>query len=601
MRSSLLYFIILFSLITSVITNAQECEANWLSTDGNKIVDINGDQVILAGVNWFGFENGSRIPNGIWQRDTESMLQQVQDLGFNCLRIPWSNDNLFTNEGLSEEDSFIFKGEDPYTGVSPSNPNFTQGVTTPMDVMDFIVNWCQDNDMKIILDNHSRIRDNFKNEFVWYTENFSHEQWIEDWRFLANRYKDFSAVAGMDLNNEPHGNAAGGGLYAQWGSGDPSNDWMLAAEECGNAILEVNPNVLIVVEGVTEYVRPSDGFGTNYWDGGNLQGVRDHKVKLSDETKLVYSPHEYGPHLFASNNLEGGVTQPWFEEENFAPNLPALWEEYYNFLNSSDTAPLLLGEFGIKAQLVKSEQWFSTMVDYIEEQGLHFTYWCVNPDSGDTGGILEGDWVSVEQWKMDYLKPLLHDPIPNCIEFTGVAESPVVVVPDPVIDEPEPIDVVVPDPVIDEPEPVDQVVPDPVIDEPEPVDEVVPDPVIDEPDPVDVVVPDPVIDEPDPVDVVTPDPEDPIVSELEDVDELDEGHLNDVEFEIYPNPTNNLINFTSNVQEFNLYDLRGRTISNIETIIEGSRYDLSTMSSGIYLAQITTENGLVITMKIVKQ
>ena len=36
---------------------------------------------------------------------------------------------------------------------------------------------------------------------------------------------------------------------AQWGGNDPKLDWHAAAERGGNAILEVNPKLLIMVEG----------------------------------------------------------------------------------------------------------------------------------------------------------------------------------------------------------------------------------------------------------------------------------------------------------------------------------------------------------------
>ena len=53
-------------------------------------------------------------------------------------------------------------------------------------------------------------------------------------------------VIGADLHNEPHAPAC-------WGCGDKALDWRLAAERAGNAILAVNPNWLIFVEGVNCY------------------------------------------------------------------------------------------------------------------------------------------------------------------------------------------------------------------------------------------------------------------------------------------------------------------------------------------------------------
>jgi endoglucanase len=83
-------------------------------------------------------------------------------------------------------------------------------------------------------------------------------------------------VIGVDLHNEPHGQAT-------WGSEDPATDWRLAAERAGNAILEVNPNLLIIVQG-DEQVQ-----GDWYWWGGNLLGAREQPVRLNSPDRLVYS------------------------------------------------------------------------------------------------------------------------------------------------------------------------------------------------------------------------------------------------------------------------------------------------------------------------
>jgi len=60
--------------------------------------------------------------------------------------------------------------------------------------------------------------------------------------------------------------------------GDPSRDWRLAAERAGNAILAINPDLLIIVEGVECYGPgskndPWKGAGCTWWRG-NLLGVR---------------------------------------------------------------------------------------------------------------------------------------------------------------------------------------------------------------------------------------------------------------------------------------------------------------------------------------
>ena len=397
----LLLFIIAltFSITTS---NAQ---GNWLSTNGNKLIDASGNEVLLAGVNWFGFETERSYFHGLWARDHKSVLQQIKDLGFNCIRVPWHNRMLEDDAVIKEAPNQW--GPDAYTGVQPMNVAEST-FTKPIELMDELVKWCQANDLKIILDCHSRNPDAYLVEKRWYTEDFTEAQWIADWVFMADRYKNYDAVIAMDINNEPNGkidNPNG----ARWGTGDPANDWKIAAEKCGNAILAANPNVLIMVEGIEAYTKP-DGTQTSYWWGGNLQGARDFPVTLSKPNKLMYSPHEYGPTVFA---------QKWFDVPEFPSNMAGIWEEQFNFLNTEGTSPLFVGELGIKGKGGKDEIWFQEFINFIKEKKLHYTFWALNPNSGDTGGILENDWKTVVQWKMDYLEPILSQPIPNTIDGTS--------------------------------------------------------------------------------------------------------------------------------------------------------------------------------------
>ena len=38
---------------------------DWLTTDGDKILDMNGNEVWLTGVNWFGYNTGTNIFDGV--------------------------------------------------------------------------------------------------------------------------------------------------------------------------------------------------------------------------------------------------------------------------------------------------------------------------------------------------------------------------------------------------------------------------------------------------------------------------------------------------------------------------------------------------------
>jgi endoglucanase len=357
----------------------------FLHVEGSKLVDWRGKTVRLTGVNWFGLETNNQEPHGIWTRDYRSMVKQIADLGFNVIRLPWANQILRSDAKASDGNGFGKSGPDPYDGTNPINEALVG--KSPLEIMDKIIEAAGELGVKIILDNHSREPDGYMNEQVWYTDKTPEKQWIEDWVFLAKRYAGNTTVVAADLDNEPHG-------IASWGKGDPATDWNSAAERCGNAILEANPDWIIVVEG-TEKVG-SDG----YWWGGNLSGVKANPVKLSDPKKLMYSTHEYGPEVHE---------QPWFSDAAFPKNLAALWTAKFDFIMQQNLGHILIGEFGIKDRKAsdgKAGVWFDTVLSSLGTT-YSWTFWCWNPNSGDTEGLLAYDWVTPVQWKIDALKPAM--------------------------------------------------------------------------------------------------------------------------------------------------------------------------------------------------
>jgi len=354
--------------------------ATFLHVEGNRLLDGNGNPARFTGVNWFGFETSNEAPHGTWARDYRSMLKQMSDLGFNSVRLPWSNAIMRPGAKAVSVNS---NGADPYDGTNPMNGDLVG--KTPLEMMDLVVAAAGEFGLKIILDNHSRDPDGYMNEPLWYTASTSEQQWIADWVTLVTRYQGNPTVVGCDLDNEPFG-------AASWGTGVQATDWNSAAERCGNAILAVNPDVLIIVEGVSVV-------GTDvYWWGGNLSAVRTAPIVLTKPEKLVYSAHEYGPEVH---------DQTWFDDASFPANLAAVWTQHFDFIMQQKIGHILLGEFGIKdltADSGKSGQWFNTLLKTVGST-YSWTFWCWNPNSGDTEGILQYDWLTPQQWKIDALKP----------------------------------------------------------------------------------------------------------------------------------------------------------------------------------------------------
>ena len=341
----------------------------FLSTSHSKLVDASGCQVSLTGVNWFGFETSAFAPHGLGVRNWQDMLNQMAQTGFNTLRLPFTN-QLFDPGSMPQGINYQL------------NPDL-QGLHG-LALMDRIIQGARKAGLKVILDRHDPMAD--QRPALWYTDQAPQTRWIKDWAMLAQHYKGNDTVIGADLANEPHSPAT-------WGGGNPQTDWRLAAERAGNAIQAVNPQWLIIVEGIDLYR------GDSYWWGGNLEGVKQFPVRLSRPNKLVYSAHDYGPSVYK---------QSWFKVSNPADlthTLPAIWQKHWAYLQQNGIAPVFVGEFGGPSMGQDIEGvWQRTLVSFLHKQGISYAYWAWNADSGDTGGILQNDWKTVDQSKLDVLR-----------------------------------------------------------------------------------------------------------------------------------------------------------------------------------------------------
>ena len=370
---------ILASTIFHAIPAAQAFSPKFpLSTSGNKIVDSSGAQVILQGVNWYGMENEPGTVIGLNARDYKLMLKQIKQTGFNVIRIPFSMQTLTKGKEVSSVADYI-----------GSNRELKD--KSPIEVLDALILEANVQGLMIILDNHSQADQGYSND-LWYGQaGYTEDDWVEMWKSLAIRYKNSPNVVGFDLKNEPHGKAT-------WGDGS-ATDFRRAAERAGTAIQEVNPNPLIIVEGIENQVAGGQKLSGHWW-GGNLEGVRNNPVRLPVANKVVYSPHEYGPEV---------SPQPWLTSKNLEKNLLDRWSKGFGYIHDQKIAPILVGEFGAKDFSTKtiSGRWMKAFTDYMGKKGMSWTYWAWNPGSGDTGGLLTPDLVTLEKKKMPTILNLI--------------------------------------------------------------------------------------------------------------------------------------------------------------------------------------------------
>ena len=452
----------------------------YLTASGSKLVDAASNEVMLRSINWYGFEQIG-VPGGAWTRPfrtktvegtvKEGMLDEIKRLGFNSIRLLFSIDCTWAGYR-----PFTDSGQWNSTYINPDlNGEFLndlvaqgpQNVKTSIEIMDLIVGWCEELNIRIIFDLHCLAPDDSNilgTNGKWYTtatptaaggtnmgvrrEPRSETQTIAALVFLADRYKNRPVVCGFDMINEPHA--------CTWDR-DSLTGVLGFYERAGNAIHAVNPNVLIVCEGVAElgadggtvdhtpvgYENTTESQQGYYnwgviWSGGlgDVGRTANLPVQLTLPNKVVYSPHEYG-------SWPGNPGHQWFNPEvingypgpAYPDNLFEVWRRQWGYLAEENIAPVWIGEFGSYLRIggdplgggaSYSEQnlawdtaWLNKLAEYCNTHKVGFAFWALNP-GGDPDGLLQqqpaGTWLGAQTFKLSSLAPFLplsNDPSNN--------------------------------------------------------------------------------------------------------------------------------------------------------------------------------------------
>ena len=366
---------------------APDVHSGYLATRGAQIVDrATGEPVRLVGANWFGAEGKTMIPNGLWARNYMDMMDEMAEAGINLLRLPISpgvlSDQIVT-DGLRKD----------------INPDLVG--LTPIEVMDAIVEYAGQIGIRVVLDMHRRDPGRGKQEDgLWFSDDYTIEDMAADWQAIAGRYAGDPTVIGADVFNEPSGRA-------RWGdeASRPELDWAAAAETLGNAILEANPDLLILVQGM--HVVDERW----YWVGGNLRGARERPIELDVEGRLVYSPHDYPRSV---------VDVPWLRDAT-PEQMVQLFRKHWGYLAEEGIAPVLIGETGARMDDPEDAAYLDALFGYLEgladaspggTGGAGVAWWGWNPNSHDTGGLLGDDWRTLHEGKLAYLDGLDPSPLP---------------------------------------------------------------------------------------------------------------------------------------------------------------------------------------------
>lgn len=370
-----------------------------LHTQSRWIMDANNRRIKLAGVSWYGAESPDLLPMGLNHADVHVIAHAAKMLGFNSVRLPWALELYESNPLIAD-------------ALVSANPSL-QGKHA-LDIFDAVVDAIAQEGLLVILDNH-RSRgdwccDTAHGDGLWHTAQYSEASWLADWQGMVQRYQAQPAVVGVDLRNEIRGQLpddagacsdcdnpadAGCGCWQPtWGDNNPLTDWAAAAERAGNALLQTNPNLLVIVEG---------DFWSTYF------GASFRPIHLMPANRLVYSPHDY-----ASTN--GGAAS-FASYAAFKASMDQSWG-YLVTEGQAYTAPVWVGEFGASnsspnstladvadvTAATPSAAWWAWIRQYIAEKDFDWSVWALNGTQGrgygrtfgaqETFGVLGIDWTT---------------------------------------------------------------------------------------------------------------------------------------------------------------------------------------------------------------
>ena len=382
---------------------------DWLHTDGSKILDKDGKEVWLTGVNWFGYNTGTNTFDGLWNSELVTSVEAIADHGFNLIRVPMS----------AELINQWSEGEYPKANYNNAYNEELNSMNS-LEIFDYFLKLAEENGLKVMPDIHSA-ETNASGHTVnlWYTDKVTVKDYYHALEWLADRYKDNDTIVAFDLKNEPHGKPNEGDAAAIWNDSKDANNWKYVAETAASKVLAKNPNVLIMVEGIEIYPKNikkngdysstnSDDYYFNWW-GGNLRGVADYPVDLGKyQNKLVYSPHDYGPTVYE---------QPWFQGSyTYDSLMKDCWHDNWFYIHEDNIAQLLIGEWGgfmTEPNII----WMTYMRELIQKNRLNHTFWCFNANSGDTGGMVLDDFTTWDEEKYAFVKEVLWN---NGEKFIGL-------------------------------------------------------------------------------------------------------------------------------------------------------------------------------------
>lgn len=397
-----------------------------MTTKGDQILDSKNKPLELKGANWFGFNNGSTMVDGIWggpdalSYDFATVVHRMKLLGFNAVRLPFSFKELFH----SNPRNYMQYGKPPTLSQiqkSVTNPSFPVSEGKKISPLPFapsrqegmvndyfpndstlnrflwVINFFAKNGFYVLIDNHLR-EDQTAIE--------DPQKWVDNWVYLATAIANDPLAKDhvmFDLLNEPDN------YGIRWESSGDKLGLENLYLSVMDALYQVDPKFLFFIEGTGQ-----GGINANWGDGFVTDEKLIKKFGLSDPNpffqallhkpyvnQVVISPHVYPPSVTNATQdyLGAGLSN------RMSSSFGYLTKQGYE----GKVFPVAVGEFGSYFNEEKDLQSMNDIAKYLRQaDGQHkaipnWFYWSWNANSGDTGGLVGDNWLDIQWRKIDYL------------------------------------------------------------------------------------------------------------------------------------------------------------------------------------------------------
>ena len=346
------------------ISVSDELHTGFYTSQGN--IYRNGDFVNFNGVVWTGFNTEAKVLHGLWARNWKEMIVQLKtEIGANSIKIPIC-------ASILNGDSVASIDYDLNSDLEDLNS---------LQILDLVANELHNQGIYFVISLDKTDSTCTKSPDLWYSDEYSNEDFVKDLKFISRRYNTSEYFAGIEILGSL-------GNRATWGAGNSATDWNLELEKIIPEIVEANPNILILIPGLEK--KPNCSVNSKNLDISFISQLKCDKLRIDSryKSKVVFSPSIKLKNFdFDSNSINDDLNSQfnYFLETNEG-FLPSSW----NSVDPNDSLNL---------------KYENKIVEYLIKNNICSSfYYALNPSSGENLGLINSDWTTINSSRIENLK-----------------------------------------------------------------------------------------------------------------------------------------------------------------------------------------------------